>query len=575
MNYLQWNKFLFILLIPFAILGQASKREISRLTYDELKNLYFDNEKDQKLQLECANAYLTKAKNENNHIQKARGYFLYSLENEGNKAIKYLDSCITFSRKENDSKFPAYAYSSKAYKLKKLFKYRQAIDNFILAEKYAQTNNKDFYYKVKFSIAVLRSEELGEVREALNLYRECFNYYKDKEIRTQMYSYGYQDVIFALADAFKALNQTDSATYYNKLGFRESKLTKDNRYNALFILNEGANLVLQKKFKAALDSITKALPKMIIFKDEGNTLAAYYYLGKTYEGLGSKTMAVKNFIRVDSIYNKTKRITPEFISGYPYLISYFKEKKDKENQLKYITRYMYIDSVLQTNYKELTKKLQKEYDTPHLLSEKEILIESLEEDNSKSYWSIGGLLLISISVSGFGIYQLNLKKRDRSRFEKIMNQTKLSNSNFINTDNEENKAETQTNNKEDIGISEELINQILEKLKRFETKKEFLQPNITVQILSNTFETNSKYISKIVNTYKGKTFIQYINDLRVEFAIVQLQQNNKLRNYTIQALALEFGFNSAESFSAAFHKKTGIKPTYFIKELEKSKKTQI
>ncbi len=33
------------------------------------------------------------------------------------------------------------------------------------------------------------------------------------------------------------------------------------------------------------------------------------------------------------------------------------------------------------------------------------------------------------------------------------------------------------------------------------------------------------------------------------------------------AIAEEAGFNTAESFSKAFFKKTGIKPSYFIKEL--------
>ena len=570
MTYLHWKKNLFLLLIPLTLIGQAQKKNLTRLSYDEIKKLYYDNENNHIKQLQYANAYLLKAKNENKTIEKARGWYLISSKCKENKAIQYLDSAIVVSKNTNDTKYPAYAYSAKANELKKQFRFREALDNYILAEKKALTNNIDFYYYSKFSIAVLRSEELGEVREALDLYRECYNYYKNKEIRTPKYSFSYQEVIFALADAHKALLQTDSATYYNKLGYRESKITKEEEYKALFILNEGANLVLKKNYTGALDSIKKALPVMITFKNEGNTLASYYYLGKAYEGLGNKHLAAKNFIKVDSLYNKTKRIIPEFTSGYPYLISYFKEKRDKENQLKYITKYMYIDSTLQKNYKELTKKLQKEYDTPHLLSEKETLIQSLENDNAKSHWGIGSLILITISVSGFGIYQHSLKKNYRSRFEKIMNQTKISNNPLTNTPREEIEIQTD-NTKEDIGIAEELIKQILEKLKSFETKKEYLQPNITVQILSSTFETNSKYVSKIVNTYKGKNFIQYINDLRIKFAINQLQQNNKLRNYTIQALALEFGFNSAESFSAAFYKKTGIKPTYFIKELKKVK----
>lgn len=561
-----WSKKLFLFLFPIVLLGQVQKKDLARLPYDQLKKLYFDNEKNKTKQIEYANAYLNKAKSENDLVQKAKGYYLYSFLYEKTKAIKYLDSAIACSKDENDIKLPAYAYSEKAYILKKQFKYKDAIDNFLLAEKRAQKNNIDFYYNVKFSIAALRSEELGEVVEALDLYRECFNYYKDKKIRTPKYSFSYELVIFALADAYKALNQSDSATYFNKLGYRESKNTGNSLLNALFILNEGANLALTKNYKPALDSINKALPKIVFYKDTGNVLASYYYLGKTYVGLGKQKEAAKNFVKVDSMYNETRRITPEFMSGYPYLISYYKEKKDKENQLKYITKYMDINKTLQKNYKELTKKLKNEYDIPHLISEKETLIQSLEDENTKSYWGIGSLILLSISVSGFGFYQHKLKKTYKLRFEKIINTEKVPNP--VVADINLKPIEIATyNNKEDLGIAEELVNQILEKLNQFETNNEYLQSNITIQLLAEKLETNSKYLSKIVNFYKEKTFIQYINDLRIDYAVTKLQQNNKLRNYTIQALALEFGFNSAESFSAAFYKKTGIKPTYFIKEL--------
>lgn len=41
------------------------------------------------------------------------------------------------------------------------------------------------------------------------------------------------------------------------------------------------------------------------------------------------------------------------------------------------------------------------------------------------------------------------------------------------------------------------------------------------------------------------------------------------RRYTIQALSNEYGFNNAESFSIAFYKKTNIKPSFYINQLEK------
>lgn len=230
---------------------------------------------------------------------------------------------------------------------------------------------------------------------------------------------------------------------------------------------------------------------------------------------------------------------------------------------------MYIDSVLQSNYKELTKKLQKEYDTPNLILEKENLIKSLEKDKTQSYLGIGVLFLLVILATVFGFYQYQQQKKHRTRFEKIMKKEQ-----DIQVTDLKIEKEIKINlAKKDIGIHEELIDQILEKLKKFEAEKRFLESNITLQSISDTFETNNKYVSKIVNIYKEKTFVQYINDLRIEYALDFLKEDKKLRKYTIQALAVEFGFNNAESFSTAFYKKTGIKPAYFIKQIEEPSKS--
>lgn len=553
-------------------MGQIQKKYFTKLSYDELHNLYFDNVKDQTKQIEYAHAYLTRANKESNSIRKARANYLFALlyyKTNPNKAIMYLDSVIKYSQNTGDRSFPTAAYCEKADFLKKQYKFKEAMANYNEAEKIALKTNTDYYYVVREYIGITKSEDLGDYNEALDIFKECYHYYKSKDVRSSRYAGNYQSIIFGLADCYKSLQKVDSTTYYNKLGYTESNITKNEEYKYLFTLNEGANQVFQKNYQIALDSIKKAIPKMIEYKNIGNVLAGYFYLGKAYDGLGRKTEAAENFIRVDSIYKKTKEISTEFIDGYPYLISYYKNLGDKENQLKYITAYMLIDSALHKNYKELNKLVNKEYDTPHLISEKENLIASLNDEKANISWVLGALFLTTIGIGGFGMYQYQLKKRYRSRFEKIIDKSLQVKAQQI----EINEIKTDRKKIEDIGIGEELINQILEKLDCFEKDKGYLASNITVQMLSTTFETNSKYVSRIVNVYKGKTFIQYINDLRIEYGIAQLKENYKLRKYTIQALSLEFGFNNAESFSTAFYKKTGIKPTYFIKELDELKNT--
>jgi AraC-like DNA-binding protein len=574
MIYCKYCKILFLLLFTILLSAQSSQKDLIKLSYDKLHDLYFDNVGNPKKQILYTNAYMTKATRENNNIRKAKANYqiaLFYYKSDKNKAIQYLDSVIKYSKGTNDKFFPTAAYCEKADFLKSQFKFKEAMTNYNLAEKNALLTNIDYYYRVREYIGITKSEDLGEYNEALEIYKECYNYYKTKDFRTEKYALDFQNIIFGMADCYKSLQYTDSTTFYNKLGYNESTFTHNDPLKYIFILNEGANQVYKKNYNRAIDSINKALSKIISYNDTGNTLAAYFYLGMAYDGLGKKENAAKNYLKVDSLYMKTKEISAEFTNGYPYLITYYKNKGDKENQLKYITKYMVIDSILQKKYRNLNKLVLNEYDIPRLVSQKENLIVSLKKDKTKSYWEIGILAAGIMTISILGVYQRHLKKRYRSRFEEIMqeNMTALAEEDQGNAEKEIKIFNTKNEN---IGIGEELIRQILERLKIFEKEKGYLESNLTIQSLSITFETNTKYLSKIVNTYRNKTFIQYINDLRVENALNSLKENVKLRKYTIQALALEFGFNNAESFSAAFYKKTGIKPAYFIKQFEESKK---
>jgi hypothetical protein len=56
------------------------------------------------------------------------------------------------------------------------------------------------------------------------------------------------------------------------------------------------------------------------------------------------TKAVKNFVKVDSMYNENGRITQiyKWLSLFNFLLQ---RKDDKKNQLKYITKYMDINKI--------------------------------------------------------------------------------------------------------------------------------------------------------------------------------------------------------------------------------------
>ena len=560
-------KIVLMVLFPYFLWSQSSQKIIQTDSYEDLKQAFIKSQGNDKKQLHYANAYIKRAQIQKSNINLSRGYFLLSHLFKGAKCIQYLDTSIKYATNTDDIKFPALSYSKKGYELKKQFRFDEALANFFMAEKYAKRNNLDFYYNIKHSIGMLRSEELGQVEEALVLYRECFNYYKGKDVRSPKYATEYHNVLFALADAHKSLKNLDSTSFYNKMGYKESKATNDQYYISYFILNEGANQVLKKNYKAALDSINKALPQIISDKNYGNILASYFYLGKSYAGMGNEEKAIQNYIKVDSMYVINKRIIPEFVGGYSYLIEYYKQTGDKEKQLKFLTKFMKIDSLLQSDYKQLSKVLLKDYDTPHLFAKKESLIQSLQKKQSTYFiW----ILILIVILGGLIGYQYYLKKQYRKRFDAIIHtDTTIVASGIIpeksDSVSEENKMQEQQ------GLPAEVVQQLLEKLAHFELNKGFLEKTISIQKVALQLNTNTKYLSKVINDQKGKTFVQYINELRINEAVVQLQAQSILRNYTMPYLANEFGFNSAEAFSAAFYKKHKIKPTFFIKALEKEK----
>ncbi|OUD35898.1 AraC family transcriptional regulator [Flavobacterium sp. FPG59] len=563
----QFLKIVFLVLFPFFLWSQTSKTSNKCAVYEDLKNAFIKNQGNDEKQLYYANEYLKRARASNSRINISRGYYMLAHMYEGAKAMQLLDNSIAYAKNTNDTKFPALSYSKKGYELKKQFRFAEALDNFFIAERIAKKNNLDFYFNIKHSIGMLRSEELGQVEEALVLYRECFNYYKGKDVRSPNYAIEYHNVLFALADAHKSLNNLDSTSFYNKLGYKESKVTNDQYYISYFILNEGANQVLKKNYKAALDSINKVLPKIVSDKNYGNILASYFYLGKCYAGMDNEEKAIKNFIKVDSMYRVRKKITPEFVGGYSYLIEYYKQTGDKQNQLRYLTTYMEIDSVLQKNYKHLSKVLRDEYDTPHLIAEKESLIQSLEKKQSASYiW----IVLLVAGVVGLIGYQFYLKKQHQNRFEAILNPAISIEENRTVLETQLTKPDAKESQVQQ-SLSDEIVLELLEKLTVFENDKGFIENTISIQKLALQLNTNTKYLSKVINEQKGKTFVQYINELRVNEAVLQLQAQPVLQNYTIASLASEFGFNSAEAFSAAFYKKYKIKPSFFIKELSKTR----
>ena len=128
---------------------------------------------------------------------------------------------------------------------------------------------------------------------------------------------------------------------------------------------------------------------------------------------------------------------------------------------------------------------------------------------------------------------------------------------------------------EKIRVPEKVIFEILEELKKFESDKAYLDKELDLPKLARTIGTNHSYLSRVVNHVKGKSFKNYLNDMRIEHAYVDLQINPKKRLFTIEAIAFDNGFRSAESFSKKFKARYGYYPSEFLGMLKNLKQKQL
>lgn len=117
-----------------------------------------------------------------------------------------------------------------------------------------------------------------------------------------------------------------------------------------------------------------------------------------------------------------------------------------------------------------------------------------------------------------------------------------------------------------LKINDDIILNVMDRLSDFENKQGFLKP-MTLHKLAKKLKTNPKYLSKIINNQYQKNFSSYINDLRINYVLKELNADDSLKTVTIKVLAKRIGFGNTESFAKTFKKHTGENPSNYLNSL--------
>lgn len=347
--------------------------------------------------------------------------------------------------------------------------------------------------------------------------------------------------------------------------YQESNLAEEEKNKRLLITYHNiGNLYLDKVQIDSADYYFKKTLKTQGIEDNP------FVKGLTYEKIGEIAYQRNNIEEALQNLNKAtpllvKYKDPNLGTNYALLSNLFDKNGDPKKALEYKDLQNEFNSSLNTSMQGVLKQAYNSLEKNRAKAE-------LKAENTKTVLvisSIGFVLALGALLYYFQKKKAKQKVLFQNIISKLEDKLKESSSN-IDVAELSQKNQDQVNPlKESLtekSIPENIEKEILAKLKKFESSEKYLNSKLSLSLLAAQLNTNTNYLSEIINTHKGKNFNTYINELRIDYICAKILNDPKYRNYKIAYLAEECGFSSHSVFSAVFKNTTGISPSSFLKQ---------
>jgi AraC-like DNA-binding protein len=525
-----------------------------------------------------ASIYLQRGKQRADTIMMARGFDRLAQSYSPYTNIKYTDSVIALTLKSKHITYPAFGYILKAYNYDKLDQFKKANKYSYIAYDHALDVGNLSQQLYILEAFIFNKVVWGNKKEALALQQKRHQLLMSKTYLQKLYLATRKGAIDSI-DGYYNKQKTDSylsfAICHHYLGQRDSTqyylditkdLIEDNRPNNINAIKTLYYEINMEHFYFKKD-YTTSLKYNDSLVNVSNLLNANFMNISLFKGLSlySKGNINDGFAylkKADSVFDTGDRINiqPQDNLLFEKLKSHYSSLGDYKNQIKYLNKQLLLDSLLSIKTLGFESDLIRKIETPRLLKEKKEVELKLASQTIKSRQRVTYIVLIFGIFTAVLLWYIHKQKIYKKRYHQLISkqQHKL-----------EASSQTQQSN---FNISEALIQDILKRLELFEKQKKYLQPGVSLQRLSKDLQTNPNYLSRVINFNRDKNFSQYLNDLRIGYALEALQETPTFLRYSIKAIALECGYTNATSFSRAFYKQTGLYPSFYIKQLSKKKK---
>lgn len=438
-----------------------------------------------------------------------------------------------------------------------------------------KTQNVSNKWVLKSLIGTLQVD-YGNVTTGLQNLKEVASIYVTGDVKTiHPYNTDFynRDVLasirYSIAKTYFEIDSLDEADdYIEKVKLYAESVGDKDHLDSYLGLKAGI-LIKQKRYIEGLE-ITNQYISNDYEKGDDELSHSYAMQGIAYEGLNLDEKATTSFLTADSLFVAagSDYYYDELKLTFNYLLNHYKKEGNTNKQIEYLNKMIAYEETVGSIKESVSNGISTMYTIPELTAEKELLISKLE--NEKSTSNAGVILFLILSCIGVIVAVFQYRKRliYKKRFDnlKVALEKRIKNevSSPINTTS----TSEATIKSSPPQLKSTQTDKIKAGLKTFEDTLMFTEENITLKSLALHVGTNSTYLSKYINDKKLENFSVYINDLRINHVLKLLYSSEKIRTYTVSALAKEVGFSNPKSFSNHFKRITGLSVTYFVKNLE-------
>lgn len=363
--------------------------------------------------------------------------------------------------------------------------------------------------------------------------------------------------LYYLSLAYIRSKVKDSAKAYLDQAIALNKIVKDSCLSKTLYRTQGEVNILYGKYNEALSNFETSKTYCLPVGELESLVYSGLY-GKAYIGLKA--------------YAKAQTILQEGLDNYKVSEE---EEGFMEDHYKMLAKaYKYNGNIEKSNfyfekYILTTEALNKIQDTVVAVFKQQELkafeaeLDAINSEKNNFKYSVAVSVVIILVLLVFLFRFSRLKKKNEAKFKMLLE--KVNTENNVGSVSDDVKDEVQEDNSSDI--NEATKHQILEGLNKLEEQEYFLRQDCNSYNVAKKIKTNTSYLSKVINSHYQKNFNAYINDLRINYAVLKLKNDTRFRKFSIQSIAEEVGYKSADSFTKYFKKQTGLNPSFYIKKL--------